>query len=798
VSRQQPDGTQGYDLLVVRQDGEVKCLGGEDLEEKWTSLASAIGRDEALATAVKNHTVLYAAVTNAATASKGILRGRQDVLASFPQEVSADGYNPEILVLVTKPADAQRLRILHVLALPTVSAASTLAGTKSVQTLLSTKLPRPDKKQPYADNIYDLHVPSGVLNELSGEFVNTYTLTDTFPTIQTKVLSEPSESFLRLSTTSIVTSSREAINVYNSKYMSLQSSIPITAAQDSESRSRKRKSLNDDLATDLGPCKLVSYFTKSNTLVAISGNDLVGLQLDTQEDRPGKRRATGLLIDALGCGLHRRRTDDVQFKPVHLVSFGTFLPHSGSETLAKDTADMDSSVNEQDIEQFEALLAGHLGMKRDEKELEAWKSSGEKGTKPVPTWKWPARKAYPAYDQHWVLYALSRIFSWSKEPLNTDFGSALDGRLIIDFYPHNAITWLIETGNFTIPTIESALKHHARLAPHQSIPSGQLVDALVDLDPEMKLLLLFLENNYLSAPELLHAIRLLMKSLEIFTDKTPAAGLLTNGEDVDLVNGDAEAAIEREEAEAEEALQMAEYHLGDGSSIRGQALSLSLSKLYAHPSPAITAALQSTLTATQTVSLIHLLRFELARGSWTSRYLDIDQAVANDETETSNNTIVLISSLLNNCIDAIGAGGWLFGDAKLVNGDQYESEELIESLKLEVSAALECIEEAAYLKGLTAEIVRYGEAVQNAIPADEKKKKTETDSEQVWSRNARPMLVPTGEKASSILPFGLKAEQQVSKYRVGAGGEVKARSMRDIGRLKSQKVEKYSLERIVI
>ena len=127
-----------------------------------------------------------------------------------------------------------------------------------------------------------------------------------------------------------------------------------------------------------------------------------------------------------------------------------------------------------------------------------------------------------------------------------------------------------------------------------------------------------------------------------------------------------------------------------------------------------------------------------------------------------------------------------------MSSNRYEAEELIASLKLEVSAALEGLEEATYLKGLTAEMVRYGDVVLKGIPELEgppgKRLKTSYSSK----------VISTAEPEVKLLPMGLKPEQQISQLRIGAGGEVHERSARDIGRLKSQKVGKYSLERIVL
>jgi hypothetical protein len=141
-------------------------------------------------------------------------------------------------------------------------------------------------------------------------------------------------------------------------------------------------------------------------------------------------------------------------------------------------------------------------------------------------------------------------------------------------------------------------------------------------------------------------------------------------------------------------------------------------------------------------------------------------------------------------VDAVGAGGWLTGEARLVDGDPFEAEDLIHSLKLEVSAALEGIEEAVYLKGLTAEMIRYGDGVQAALP----KSSSETQTE----KRSKPIVLPTIGQEIRTLPLGLKAEKQISLLKVAAGGAVYQRTRRDIGHLKSQKVGKYSRERIVV
>ena len=811
------------DLLVIKEDGEIICFDGDNLQERWISPTSALGRDRA--NPVKNPKVEFANLTKAFAASQGILKGRQDVFALFPQEISEDGFNPDILVIVTKSGGEIPIRTLHIVALPRRSAVH-LGGLKhSIEPLLTANLPIQSPMQtPSPFNIktsFSVQVSTGVLQQLSGNVLTIFDLGDTLPKEQSHLTFTDAQSFLRLSSTSIMVSSHTSISVYNPKFQSILATTPLETTT-SDSLKRKRESLGEENGGIGHSCNLVAYFPKLGTAVAIRDNDLVAVQIEGQHDHQGRARAIGLLIDSLGCSMRERilpgRTPS---KPgdVGLSTMDSYLSTSiwnPDDSLGSQGKLIEESVSEGNTAEFDELMAKKLELTWATEVTEvADTAESNNVSKEAPNGTLPDTARDPSdIDRHCVLYALSKIFTWSEV-------GAGDYRLSVSFYPPNVFMWLIKTGNMTITNIESALRENIRAAHVRSIPAGELVNALLEIDPDMDLLLALLAKNFLGAAELLHAIRKLMDSLELFGENpSTKQGLLTNGDVSELANGDVEEVerlegemeggeeVERleEEMEVEEEverleaeMERAEYQLGPGSDIRGQALTLALSKLYTCPTASIVYALQTTFSSQELVSLIYLLRFELARGAWTSRYLDVDQSdIIDDDADIPENAIVLISSLLNNCVDAVGAGGWLSGDARLVAGDPFEAEELIASLKLEVSAALEGIEEAAYLKGLTSEMIRYGDAIANCRPqAREPELETIAGKRRLALR--MPVLLPSAaEQDLKVLPLGLKASQRVSRQRVGAGGEIHDRSARDIGRLKSQKVGKYSLERIVV
>lgn len=796
-------GSTSDNLILVKSDGEIQCLDGQDLKLKWTSPATAVGKNSSMPD-VANHKIELTIFTDAHTASRGILKGQPDAFSIFPEEVDVDGFNPTLLVIISSPTDEaiSDNRTLHVLTLPRAGDNGAIGKIHSAQALLSRSIPWLHSKMPgkFGGLQYDIHASSGLLYELVGRTLTIYDLTDATPKVKSQLNIDNVSSFLRLSNTSLMAATNETVEIYNPIFHSIQASAGLESIQ-GEAVSRKRKLDEDETDASSKSCKLVAYSPKHNLVHAIIGSQLVAFPIEARKDIPSRRRALGLLIDSLGCGTRQSTDENVgKLRRVPLSSLSSYIPGSKSAAdgaMQDKFSKLDQCVAAQDIEGFEAIMAQELGIRLEEIAPSTNGNSTIASTsndgKAVPAWIWPStRHGYPEVDPRWVQYALSRVFSWSSK---ND-----EPRLLVVFYPHNVVHWLLETGNLNKANIETALKYESYKAEARAVPAGQLVSALVDVDPEMKALLSLISHNFLDAAELVHAIRVLMQSLEIFGDSAAAdKPLLLTNEETSPVNGDVEAEIEIEEAEADAALQLAEYHLGDGSSIRGQALGLALAKLHSCPTSAVVQALQLNLTSGEIVSLIYLLRFELARGAWTSRYLDAQQLDGNDdEAGAQDSTIVLVSSLINSCIDAIGSGGWLSGDAVLVSGDRFQSEELISSLKLEVSAALEGIEEATYLKGLCSEMVRYGESVQKALPASSKKRKVDSAQKGGKMRTNQPITLAQLGKDAALLPFGLKADQQIALIKIGAGGELQRRSARDIGRMKSRKIGKYSQEKIVV
>ncbi|KAG9238005.1 hypothetical protein BJ875DRAFT_452378 [Amylocarpus encephaloides] len=765
--------SESPDLLVVKKNGEINCLDGCTLQDKWMSPATALKPEDTKETSAE---VEFALLTKAYTVIHGIFKGRQDIFAMFPQEISEEGFNPDILVMVCNSGRSEKY--VHVAALPQRSTSATIGTRHSVHLLLSAQFPT-RKLQASDSPIYNVHVSGGVVQQLHDRVLTTFDLTETGLKEQSKLSVGNARSFLRLSNTSIMVATEDAFSVFNPKYQSILSTIDFELNSDRDSLKRKRGEEPDIISSAASVRMLTSFFPKLSAAVAVVGSNLVAVHIEGNQDRRGRPRADGLLIDSLGCTvLKQLRNSGGSLDHVEIDSktLSKYLPGSLNSPASLPNAlikELDFAVLADDGAKFDELLSKELKI---EKEL----------MKSMP--KGPNSNTSPRHaanvDRRWVSYVLSKIFSWVQSNVDYEF------RLVVSFYCPKTFLWLIQAGHMTVSNIQSSVKN--TLAPGTPVRAGELVAAVVDINPDMDFLRALIENNYLEAAELISAIRLLMDSLELLGESAVAKQrLLTNGDTPGQFEPRTEERLQQLEAEAELDLQLAEYQLGDGSGTRGQALSLALSKLYKCPTSFIISGLQTALSNHEIICLVYLLRFELNRGSWTSRYLDTDPEVVDEELGSPESAIILISTLLSCCIDAIGTGGWMSEDPMMAQGDYFKAEDLISSLKDEVSAALEATEEASYLTGIISEMVRYGAAIQKSTHKESSGKKSK-------GADNKPVTLRFADPDHMLLPLGLKPEQQISLLKVGAGGEVHTRTMRDIGNLKSHKVGKYSLERITI
>ncbi|GJC81114.1 uncharacterized protein ColLi_03952 [Colletotrichum liriopes] len=738
VASDAPQSERG-DVLCLCKDGQVLCLDGEALEQKWSASSYNLCKD-LLPSAISKYEVEFSLHAAASEVLNGLFQGRQDAFGSFGRQIDPKTFNPDVLAIVVRTnSEDTTSRFLVILGvLPTVS-------SQPLVQLHVTPLPSQDDVAAEPAT-YQLHIQSGKLLQLSGAVLRTYDLTSAVPKLQGRLPLPELTSFLQLSEHSVLCLSKNSASMMNPTFHSVQAS---TAIQLPDSTEQQKPTL-------------ITFLSKLDMAVAVVGNTLVSIQIE----RPKSHGKEGLLIDSIGRGLPRSDRVPASLPKNGNSTFEDYLPGTLSDEYVKESlADVekaDGYLLAQDWKAFESLLAQRFGVAIDQ-DVEVTEDQ-------TPDWKWLERSdKYPAVDRRWVLYAISRVFSMDTQ--------AVEGGLLRCMLPaSNVMIYLIAAGHLTNANMSAAFKSElAEVTSKESI-IDKLVQRLVDMDPAMELLLNYVSATKLGEKELLLVIRIVMRSLDQQSRLLLPAPTETKEEEY--------VAMEIDHLEKE--LELAEYHLGDDSNLRARALTTAFEKLSNYSSIATVRALRETFNPTEVLSLIHLLRVQLIGSAWTSRYVDSTNFDKDEAARAPpDGAISLIAELLSRCIDSVGPSGWLTNGTSL--GDRADAADFITALKLEVSAALEGLNEAVYLDGIVGEAVQYGRAVKAGV------KTTPSGRAQAL---AKPVSLDV--ESSPHLPLGLVSKQNVSNIKIVSGGEVLERSSREKGHLLSQKVKAYSLERISI
>ncbi|KAF5684852.1 hypothetical protein FDENT_6518 [Fusarium denticulatum] len=748
------------DVLAVCENGEFISLSSETLAIQWTSPSKSALQD-AIATQIESFEVDYVTSGTLAEFSEGIFKDKPEIFSALPKTPASE---PELVAFVSKTL-SQSQESRHLVVVAVAAGTSTTSDIQKLSPLeiapIGTPSPRGTDK-----STYQIDVQAALLMQLQQGALNIYDLTTPVPKLKSVVHMENAVSFARLSRPFVLSCSLESIGLYNHQYRSVHANAPLD--------------LSEVLEEDEKPqsCQLISYLRSQELAVALIDNVLVSIQIEPPKSH-GKRRKQGLLIDSIGRGTateipaKKAKTDKLS------ADFSKYVPGSMTEQymnkLRNELEIADAHLTKGDLGEWEGLLRKRfrVGLRSTSESTEA----KEKDAQELPEWEWhTGGSRYAVVDRRWVLYAIGRTFS-----ISTTEAPESRPKLQLILPDTNVTSYLVVAGHLTLSNLKAAFREELDVEVLDSKTIVEdLLTSLTDADPSMTLVLNYLQATQLGELELLLAIRALMLNLDLIPDpKKPANNKLLKDEAHDGVEN-----YEMDLDDLERDIAITEYYLGDDSSSRSRGLTLAFAKLWRLPAITTVKAIRATLKTEEILSLIYTLRVELVRGAWTSLYIDPTSFDSEGNDPPPDGVITLISDLLGRCIDAVGAGGWLLNDA--ISSDKSETGDLLTALKLEVTAALEGLEEAVYLNGIVGEAVRFGLASQKSGAGRPS-----------WNTN-NPVPMKLEGQESRMLPLGLKTKQLPTKSKVVSGGEVVQRSTRETGQLISRKVEAYSLEKLAI
>lgn len=784
------------DVVLVCENGEVITLSGETLGIRWSSPSKSAVQDASTSPVDKLH-IDFVTSGSLADFSEGMFKNHPEVYTAMPKTVTTD---PTILVLVSRSvSQGQESRHLLVLAVSPSDSAN------EAQRLIPLDVaPIPATEDSVAGQVgsYEFEAQSGTLLQLLRGSLVVYDLSGAVPKLKSVIQMGEAVTFAKLSRPFVLSSSLESLGLYNYQYRSVHASTPLDLS-DLPAENREAHS-----------CQIISYLRSQDLALALIDNVLVCIHVEPPKSN-GRSRKAGMLIDSIGRGTFVEMPPK-RAKLDHPSSeFSRTVPGTMTESyLAQfhsDVEELDKLLSNNQVAEWEEGMRSKLGMrqKRPSDGPSGFKATGneQQGDDDMaPEWDWYLEpSAYPPVDRRWIVYAISRVFT--SEVVGGE-QPRLGLRLMIG--GSQVTTYLALAGHLALSNVKSAFRDELEAQPVDGRTlAGDVISSLVETDETMTLLLNYLRATKLGEVEVLLAIRELMLSMGLISDATKKATTKLIAEEAHKDKNEDEASPagqnrdEMELDDLERKIEATENYLGDESSTRSRGLTLAFTKLWRLPTRTTVKALRETLSMGEMLSLVHLLRVELVQGAWTSLYVDLTSFDADDEGTSEpppDGVITLISDLLGRCLDAVGVGGWLLNDAAATadaaadveadgktDAQAGQANDFLSALKLEVTAALEGIEEAVFLGGVVGESVRYGVAVQKGVVG-----------KQSWNTNKPVSIMSEGIEESRMLPLGLKVKALPSRDKVVSGGEVIQRNLRETGHLISQKVEAYSLEKLVV
>lgn len=742
------EDSQSHAVLAVHKSGLLSCYSLKLTSHLWSrSLSSPTFHPE------KSINVHFATTLSKRAATKSILKRREDIL-----DVPESPDESQVVLSVVSDVSSndgdkpvQRMKIcLH-------ETTTSKPDDKILTEICSTSLPAPQVLQQHPGYNFSCDASSGKLFQRNDHVIAVYNVEAFTPRLEQILRPQrlSLESCFHISPGLLATAAEGWIDVLGIKYGSLQATrrMEIIRSRKQTPTSKER----DSHASSCGQIQFVSYSRRHNLLVALIGPRLVQIPIATSMATSAqKRTAEGLLLGSLGRNL----------KP----TFPRLLNAAATNQVEEDhrnvleptdpwyhrTNYLNKLFSNNDLDAFENAILEDLGLGQN-----------------------PQVDSDPIK----INYLLAKSFRIRE----SESGGLEDVELVIRFWSEKVHDQLIGLGLLSNERIQAALKSYGALSPTAKIASCAFIDSIIDHDPGLRILERVLGSSGPFTPlELSHSLLAIIRRIvapssprnlklitdgKLDTDAEPTRDTLVNG---DIDQKDSSESQKNDSLHAKAAID-ALHHV--------------LPKLKRVPSRIVTQSLSQTFAASDLHGLIDILRVQLANNGWLALCADAppDLPIRNTSEEQMN----IISHILNSILDALGPAGWMLGNR--TGMDLQDSDNTLTYLQAEISAALEGIEEAAYLQRVLHEMLICGK------DSLEQPRKLLKDSGTAHGGSAliKPKAIAL-DRTSSLLPLGSRSLKKISKTKTGAGGELKFRSARDMGRMISRNVGPYSFERIEV
>ncbi|KAI4275119.1 MAG: hypothetical protein LQ337_003444 [Flavoplaca oasis] len=529
--------------------------------------------------------------------------------------------------------------------------------------------------------------------------------------------------------------------------------------------SKARKTFLKNRDDVLDDAQLLAYHDPSGTAILLNGRKLLAVDLSgtftSRSSTSRKRKRGGLLIDAIGRGSLSVYTRPPP--PKHTVSSSLALgdlmdPHQESTEWEEQKIALNALLEKGDHHEFDRQVSSSLD------ELFKNGLSNMHNDRLTSSTHAPPRI---------VEYVLGQMFSSSPHNGPDHGANQVQRELYMKLFFGKIWHNLIRHGLISTERVEAVIRREDNLGLNTNLRVGGLIRAVAECDESLAALLDLLRSSCLiHGSELCHALKVVISRYSAFV-AGHGQKLLSNGNEPGIFTDNSRNDMDMLNGSPNNTLQQ----LSGDSDLLPSILDVIIARYDACPTATVTKAFKDHLSSSELQTLVVLLRTKLRQNGWLSSYTE-DGLTVDRESQHKDREISMIGKLMSCAVDSLGTGGWLLNN-DLTNNNA-EAVETISNIQAEISTALEGIWEANYLRALLGELLICGKGALKFQTA-----------------RVQPALDWRGTPKTA-LPLGLKLEQDISLVKVGAGGELQTRSRRDIGKLKSRRVPKYSFEQIAI
>ena len=748
-------GTPALDILCVHEDGQLSCYDGALTQRKWgPQIGFAL---DAIHSGQSD--VIQVSSVNISKARKTFLKNRDDVLDIL--QTNTGNFAPNLLLVLRRPAhdpakSEQRRLLFDVLAFksPKINTQEVNPPNHNqVHELLSLIIPEP-KIPKSKRTVFRLHAPSGTLYQGTSRHLFIYNLTALTPQLVRTIDFESWQgvsSYMRISSDMIAMLSGSSLIVIDSEFGSCRANYEFAMPNGPS------KQFSDD-------AQLLAFHDPSGTASVLNGRKLLAIDLSgTLTFRPSsrKRKRGGLLIDAIGRG-----------------SLSVYTrPPPPKHTLASSLALGDLMDPQQESteweEQKKALNA--LLEKGDHHEFDRQVSSSldDLFTNGLSNTHKDRLTSSTHAPPRIVEYVLGQMFALSPHNGPDHGANQVQRELNLKLFFGKIWQSLIRHGLISTERVEAVIRREDNLGLNTNLRDGGLIRAVAECDASLAALLDLLRSSCLiHSSELCHAMKIVISRYSTFV-AGHGQKLLSNGNEPGNFTDSSRNDMDMLNRSPNNTLQQ----LSGDCDLLPTVLDVIIARYDACPTATVTKAFKDHLSNSELQTLVVLLRTKLRQDGWLSSHTE-DGLTVDRESQHKDREISMIGKLMNCAVDSLGAGGWVLNND--LTNNAAEAVETISNIQAEISTALEGIWEANYLRALLGELLICGKGALKFQTA-----------------RVQPALDWRGTPKTA-LPLGLKLEQDISLVKVGAGGELQKRTRRDIGKLRSRRVPKYSFEQIAI